>query len=114
VVGEKGRPAAAAVLTRLREQGNDPAHGGEAARQRGRKNARHQKALRAWRDEPEDPMLFQKEILPALRTIKIGTLTAATGLSEHYCSLIRLGKRVPHPRHWGKLRTIADQGQHAG
>jgi hypothetical protein len=31
---------------------------------------------------------------------------AATGLSEHYCSMIRLGKKVPHARHWGLLRAL--------
>jgi hypothetical protein len=30
----------------------------------------------------------------------------ATGLSHHYCSLIRLGKKVPHPRHWETLRHV--------
>ena len=33
-------------------------------------------------------------------------LATATGLSEVYCSLIRLGKRVPHPRHWAALRQV--------
>jgi hypothetical protein len=31
----------------------------------------------------------------------------ATGLSEHYCSLIRLGKAVPHARHWEAFREAA-------
>jgi hypothetical protein len=45
--------------------------------------------------------VFRSEILPGLRHKPIGELVAATGLSEHYCSLIRLGKKVPHPRHLG-------------
>jgi hypothetical protein len=32
---------------------------------------------------------------------------AATGLGEHYCSLIRLGKKILHPRHWDALRHVA-------
>jgi hypothetical protein len=32
----------------------------------------------------------------------------ATGLSDHYCSLIRLGKRVPHARHWPALSRARD------
>jgi hypothetical protein len=32
---------------------------------------------------------------------------AATGLSEHYTSLIRLGKKIPDVRHWDALRTCA-------
>lgn len=27
--------------------------------------------------------------------------------AEHYCSLIRIGKRVPHARHWAALRRVA-------
>jgi hypothetical protein len=49
---------------------------------------------------PADPSVFRDEILPGLRNRSINQLVAATGLSEHYCSPIRLGKRVPHPRHW--------------
>lgn len=30
----------------------------------------------------------------------------ADGGDAHHCSLIRLGKRVPHPRHWEALATL--------
>jgi hypothetical protein len=43
---------------------------------------------------------------------RIADLAAATGLSEHYCSLIRLGKRRPHPRHWDALRSVVLPMQH--
>ena len=54
-----------------------------------------------------DPAVFRTEILPGLRGLAINDLVAATGLSNHYCSLIRLGKRVPHARHWEALRRLA-------
>ena len=41
------------------------------------------------------------------RAAPIADLVAATGLSEHYCSLIRLGKRTPHARHWHRFQEIA-------
>jgi hypothetical protein len=110
-VSERGRPAAAAALARLRADGRDPAHGGEAAISRGRKNAAHQRAVAQWErsaDESEDPAEFRREIAPRLRTSTITELTEATGLSPAYCSLIRLGKRVPHARHWQNLRALAD------
>jgi hypothetical protein len=50
--------------------------------------------------------VFHAEILPGLRRARIAQLVAATGLSDHYCSLIRLGKRVPHARHWEALRRL--------
>jgi CRISPR-associated endonuclease Cas1 len=105
--GVAGREAAAIVLARLREEGHNPGHGGRAAKARGEKNAAHQRAVRAWDGARPDPAIFTAEILPALRQISLQTLVAVTGLSEHYCSLIRLGKRVPHPRHWDTLREIA-------
>jgi hypothetical protein len=100
------RATAAVVLAQLRQEGQDPAHGGRAARLRGAKNAVHQQAVRDWSGEQPDPAVFTAEILPGLRGRPIGDLAAETGLSEHYCSLIRLGKRVPHPRHWDNLRSV--------
>lgn len=84
----------------------DPGHGGQAAKNRGAKNSAHQLAVRAWSGEQPDPAVFTAEILPALRELPISQLVAATGLFEHYCSLSRLEKRVPHPRHWDELRAI--------
>jgi hypothetical protein len=63
--------------------------------------------VRAWTGDRPDPAIFENEILPGLPRMPIAELVAATGLSEHYCSLIRLGKRVPHPRHWEGLGKIA-------
>ena len=103
-----GRDTAATVLARLRAEHRDPAHGGQAAKTRGAKNAAHQHAVRAWQGERPDPAIFTSEILPSLHDLPIHTLVAATGLSEHYCSLIRLGKKVPHPRHWDTLRQTAN------
>jgi hypothetical protein len=94
------------VLAQLRSEQRDPAHGGRAAELRGAKNAVHQAAVREWRGDRPEPEVFRSEILPALRHAQISELVAATGLSEHYCSLIRLGKKVPHPRHWAALCTF--------
>jgi hypothetical protein len=49
--------------------------------------------------ERPDPAVFAREVLSVLRHTANQQFLAATGLSEHYCSLIRLGRRVPHPRH---------------
>jgi hypothetical protein len=103
---QQGRDSAASVLARLRTEQRDPAHGGEAAKARGRKNAAHQQAVKQWAGPRPDPRVFSDEIFPALNGLAISDLVAATGLSEHYCSLIRLGKRVPHARHWEALRRL--------
>jgi hypothetical protein len=62
--------------------------------------------VRNWAGERPDPASFASEILPVLRQHSIGELVTATGLSAHYCSLIRLGKKTPHPRHWYAFRMI--------
>ncbi len=33
-------------------------------------------------------------------------MAEATGLTCAYCSMIRRGLYVPHPRHWGVLREL--------
>ena len=107
----RGRDKDAAVLASLRAEQRDPAHGGPAAQMRGTKNAAHQRAVREWAGERPDHGVFTAEILPGIRRHSVPELMAATGLSERYRSLIRLGKRVPHPRHWQALR---DTGNGAG
>jgi CRISPR-associated endonuclease Cas1 len=105
----QGRDTAATVLARLRNEQQDPAHGGRAAHLRGTKNAAHQQAVHEWTGETPDPVKFRTEILDGIRDLPVATLVVATGLSEHYCSLIRLGKRVPHPRHWTAFAQIAQR-----
>jgi CRISPR-associated protein Cas1 len=104
--GLAARERASEVLARLRAEQRDPAHGGRAAQMRGAKNGAHQAAVRAWQGERPDLEVFHAEILPGLRRARIAQLVAATGLSDHYCSLIRLGKRVPHARHWEAPRRL--------
>lgn len=104
----RGRKSAGQVLASLRAEQRDPGHGGRAAELRGTKNAAHQAAVKAWVGGRSDPSIFTAEILPGLRAAPIAALVAATGLSGHYCSLIRLGKRVPHPRHWAALRHVVN------
>jgi CRISPR-associated endonuclease Cas1 len=105
--GPRARQTAAGVLAKLRAEQSDPAHGGLAGQIRGRKNSAHQQAVRAWAGPQPDPETFKTQILPGLQQTPISELVAATGLSSHYCSLIRLGKRVPHPRHWEALKIPA-------
>lgn len=107
----RARMNAAQVLSELRDEGRDPGHGGKAAMLRGEKNSAHQLAVRAWTGANPDPAVFTTEILPGLRNATISQIATASGLSNHYCSLIRLGKRVPHPRHWKTLGAVADTHQ---
>ena len=93
--------------TRSQQQPVSSTAGGRAGQARGAKNAWHQAAVHAWTGEKSDPAVFTREILPGLRQLPIGELVAVSGLSTHYCSMIRLGKKVPHPRHWAALRELS-------
>lgn len=57
-------------------------------------------------NERPDPAVFTRDILPIIRDVPLRKLQVATGLSIRYCSFIRRGVRVPHPRHWEKFRQI--------
>ncbi len=96
-------------LAELRSQGRDPAHGGIAAQLRGATNRDHQLAVAEWNrfNTTPDPRIFEEEILPSLRDVKIEAIVEATGLSAGYCSFIRSGNRIPHARHWAALRALA-------
>jgi hypothetical protein len=102
-----------ARLATLRAEGRDPAHGGEAGRSRGSKNASHIDKAATWeQDNPRpDPEGFRRGILPGLRHCSPQAMADATGLSRPYCSLILAGQRVPHPRHWETLAGLGEQAQ---
>lgn len=98
-----------ASLRKRRIAGDDPAHGGEAARRRGRRNSETLQLNFEWeRTNPggADFHEFEQEIAPNLRSVSLSDLVRATGLSQPYCAMIRRGGRVPHPRHWRAIREI--------
>ncbi|MDP9363102.1 MAG: hypothetical protein M3Q10_02520 [Chloroflexota bacterium] len=98
------------ALAELRAGGADPAHGGEAGRKRGQRNAEHVRAIAEWessRDGSEAEIDFTRDVLPRLQGVQLSALMQATGLSVRYCSLIRRGLKVPHPRHWAALARLS-------
>ncbi len=108
----EGLAAGRQVLGNLRYQGQDPAHGGQAARKRGKRIAQQIRARGAWNatHQPEpDVQAFRREILPRLRDVPLSTMARVTGFSPGYCSFIRRGVRIPHPRHWEVLRDLAQR-----
>jgi hypothetical protein len=70
---------------------------------------RHAEALAATGHErltAEERVRFSRELLPALDHVSVATLAKATSLSKTYCSFIKRGLRVPHPRHWATLKAL--------
>ena len=99
------------VLRPRRLAGDDPAHGGKAAKLRGRRNSVTLRANAEWERNQtgeSDPEIFEKEIRPKLGNVSLAETMRATGLSRTYCGMIRRGVRIPHPRHWEVLRELVD------
>lgn len=97
-------------LARLREGGSDPAHGGDAALRRASSMLEQNRISAEWDliHERPDPQTFERDIRPHLETVPLKLMSQATGLSIDYCSKIRRGLRVPHPRHWLALEQVAE------
>lgn len=101
-----------ATLAKERASGNDPAHGGEAGRKRGGRNAAHVAAVVDWdrqNGKPVDLDWFARDVLPRIQGVPLRLMAEATGLSEGYCSFVRRGLKVPHQRHWSLLARLHDE-----
>jgi hypothetical protein len=104
--------AGPAELARRRAIGADPTQTPEANRARGKANAQRQREAQEWEQANggrPDPAVFTREVLPGLREVSLSQMMRASGLSLRYCSVIRQGKYMPHPRHWEVLRRLAAQ-----
>jgi hypothetical protein len=103
--------AGRAKLAELRAAGQDPSRGGEVAKKRASALERRQQEQAAWEAahgaEVFNHEVFRSEILPGLQGVSLGTLAKVTGLSVQYCGLVRRGLRIPHPRHWNALASVA-------
>jgi len=87
----------------------DTLHGGEAGRKRSETHVQRMQEVREWEAEhgaERDSQKFTREILPKLQGVPLRMLMDATGLSLRYCSLIRRGEKVSHPRHWNALTAL--------
>jgi CRISPR-associated endonuclease Cas1 len=103
---------AAARLDDLRREGSDPAHGGEAAMKRAASLARRKAEAQAFErvaGELPPRETFARDILPGLASASVRAMAEATGLTRAYCSMIRRGVYVPHPRHWDALRKLSER-----
>jgi CRISPR-associated endonuclease Cas1 len=98
-----------AALAKLRSEGRDPAHGGNARSRRASAFARSKARIKEFEDAAtlgSDPEIFREQILPGIRDLSLRELAQATGLTEGYLSMVRRG-RVPHAMHWPALAALA-------
>jgi CRISPR-associated endonuclease Cas1 len=97
----------------------DPRQAPEVRSRRGEAISARKRALREW-DEANpgveyDPDFFRREILPALRGVKLADIMAAAGISKGYASQVRAGRFTPHVSTWHALaRSAGVSYLHAG
>ncbi len=97
-----------AGLIKAARLGRLAGHSPEARARQAEKQRRHAAAVRAWHpsDKPNwlNEETYRAKIQPRLSGITVPVLSSALGISQPYAAEIRVGRRVPHPRHW---QTIA-------
>jgi len=73
---------------------------------------RQEAAKQAWKssDLPEwlTEKVYREQIQPRLATFTVSAIASALEISKPYATDIRVGKRVPHPRHWETLAGLVD------
>lgn len=109
--------AGPAALSKCRAEGTDPAHSEEARRRQGLRAAENVRMNREWEESDGSVDLnldFKRDIWQGLRELPHSQIMRATGLSLRYCSLIRRGAKVPHPRHWRRFAELIESVSTAG
>jgi hypothetical protein len=89
----------------------DPSQSREIRGRRGRAIAARRRVATEWDaahgDEPYDPDLFRRDILPGLTDVKLTDIMAVTGWSKSFASRVRAGRSVPHVSTWTALAELA-------
>jgi hypothetical protein len=99
---------ARARMAQLRAEGKDPSTTPEVLAKRSLLSTRNRLAEVAWTDDGGDYSDERwSEIVPGLHLVRVGEIMVACGVSKSYASLVRNGKRKPHPRHWNALITLS-------
>jgi hypothetical protein len=87
----------------LRAQGIDSSTDPEANTKRRAIMTQRRKDEIEWNaqnpDQTVDEEWFKTTVIPVLQTMTLSQISEETGLSQQYCSLIKRGLKIPHPRH---------------
>jgi hypothetical protein len=104
------RSAGQERLKAMRAAGFDPGNDPEAQRRRAAAASKQRQAGATWRDDGSlDGVDFRRDILPRLQSLPVRAIAQAMGCSGSHGSKVRLGKLVPHKRHWSGLMQLKDK-----
>jgi hypothetical protein len=102
-----------AIATRQRNRSLGKDYTAEGRLSLSRRQHANKQAEAAWRrahPEGADRTVYRREILPRLKALPIATIQRSLGIAQPHCAAIRAGRRIPHPRHWEKLRALVTPG----
>lgn len=74
--------------------------------QRQHENKQAEAAWRRAHPEGANPAVYRREILPRLKNLTTADIGRCLGLARPQCAAVRAGRRIPHARHWERLRDL--------
>jgi CRISPR-associated endonuclease Cas1 len=105
------RVASKEALIEAAKLGRIAGHSLVARARQAEKQRQHAVALKAWNPLNQPNWLTEKvyrlNIQPRLAGITVPVISSTLGVSEPYAALIRVGRCLPHPRHWRTLARLA-------
>jgi CRISPR-associated endonuclease Cas1 len=102
-----------AVAARMRRRALGKDYTPEGRRSLSLRQSANKQAEAAWRKahpEGANRAIYRCEILPKLKAVPTSQIHRSLGIARPLCAAIRAGRRIPHPRHWEKLRALVTVG----
>lgn len=102
-----------AIAARQRNRASGRDYTPEGWRSLIRRQSANKSAEADWRaahPEGADHRAYRREIMPRLRSVSVAAIHRSLGIARPQCSAIRAGRRIPHPRHWERLRELVTLG----
>jgi len=90
----------------MRGSEDDPAQSLVAKQKRVDSSRDRMLAVRAWErlnGKVHDWNRYEAEVILVIKVMTVPELVHVTGLSRHYCWMVREGKKRLHPMHWDRV-----------
>jgi CRISPR-associated endonuclease Cas1 len=105
-------------LIKAAQKGRLKSHSPEARAKRAEGRRRHAAALKSWNPSDLPDWLTEEtycgEIQPRLSSVTVPAIRKALDISKAYATNIRIGRQLPHPRHWRSLAQLVGINERPG